>query len=64
MVGRVKVGEYFNKAGRRYYRIYKGGMSKELAGEKLAQRRKLASGFYWAIRRETDGTYSLGRANR
>jgi len=59
-----KLGEYFNFMGHRYTRIYKGGMSKDLAYEKMEQRRKLAPQFFWAIKRESDGTWSLGRRMR
>ncbi len=58
----TKLGEYFNYRGSRYYRIYKGGLSHELALKKLAQRISLAPQFKWAIHREADGWYSIGRA--
>ena len=56
-----KLGEYFNFMGHRYYRAYFGGLSKSLAYEKMEARRRFAPQFLWAIKRESDGTWSLGR---
>ena len=60
----AKVGQYFNYRGSRYYRVYLGGLSLPLAKEKLEARKRLAPQFKWAIRKEADGTYSVGRATR
>ncbi len=54
----------FNRRGRRFTYAIVGGMTRELAEEKLAARRRLAPQFIWAIKRESDGTYGLGRAIR
>jgi hypothetical protein len=54
----------FNYRGRLYTKAYLGGMSKSMAEEKIKQRRKLAPAYIWAIHKEKDGTYSLGRALR
>ena len=60
----VKLGQYFNYRGRRYYRTYRGGHSKAGAEEKLEARKRLAPQFHWAIRKDADGMYSVGRAIR
>jgi len=56
------VGDYFNYRGRRYYRIYKSGLSRSRALSKVAGRRKEAPQFLWIIHREPDGNYSIGRS--
>lgn len=56
-----RIGNYFNYKGRRYYRIYLGGLSQSFALEKVKARRRLAPQFKWAVHKEYDGTYSVGR---
>lgn len=59
-----KLGEYFNYRGRRYYRIYKGGLSQSFAKERLRARERATPQFKWAIHKEADGTFSLGRSGQ
>ncbi len=54
----------FNKRGRRFTFAVTRGMTRELAEEKQAARRRLAPQYVWAIKQVDDGTYGLGRAVR
>ena len=59
-----KLGQYFNYKGRRYYRIYIVGMPRQEALNRLAIRRTEAPQFDWRIRKESNDSYSLGRAEK
>jgi len=60
---RAGAGKYFIFMNHRYYRI-RGGMTKDFAYDRMNERRRLAPQFFWAINRDSDGTWSLGRRGR
>ena len=58
-----KRGEYFIFNRHRYYRT-RSGLSLDYAKDRLEQRRHFAPDYLWAINRDSDNTWSLGRRSR
>jgi len=65
------MGNAFNYRGRRYIKVVVGGLSRKLAEEKVAIRRRESPGFLWTINKEREinkytkePTYSYGRASK
>lgn len=59
-----KLPRSFIKDHRQFFRIFSVGVPKERAEELLKNRRQQFPNFRFAIKRESDGSYSIGRTAR